>query len=300
MLQALLEDLKGLPDLQVILLLDDRCTNILVSSDTQVCWVTQADDFKKLLTELIEQVDLVWPIAPESQNVLADIARQVKSQQKILLLSAPDTVSMCADKLATYQNLKQHAVPVVETQSLEGLAELPYLPSVIKLRDGEGCDGNRIILNSAQFGLAMSDLDSKRSYIVQPLVDGQALSLSGLFKEGKGWLLSCNQQQMAVNNNRFCLQACVVNVGSQFHQVYQSLIDQVAVAMPDLWGYIGIDFIETPNQGLQILEINPRLTTSYVGIRQATGINVAAQVLLLLKGAPSIKPTHNRSVQVVI
>lgn len=300
MLQALLDDLKLLPDLQLLLPLDERSTHILPPSDTQVFWIKQTDDIKKILPELIQQADLVWPIAPESHGMLADIAQQINNQQKTLLLSAPDGVLLCADKWATFQRLKLSAVSVVETRLLEGLTRSPYLKSVIKPRDGEGCDGNRIITNPDQLISVLRKLDKQRDYIVQPLIEGRSLSLSCLFKQGRGWLLSCNQQQIDINNNQFCLQSCLVNVDDQSQNTYQGLIDQVADAIPELWGYIGIDFIESPLQGRQILEINPRLTTSYVGIRQATGVNVAEQVLLLLKGGPAIKPTHHRSVQVVI
>jgi predicted ATP-grasp superfamily ATP-dependent carboligase len=49
-----------------------------------------------------------------------------------------------------------------------------------------------------------------------------------------------------------------------------------------LWGYAGIDLILTAG-GPVILEINPRLTTSYVGLRQATGENPATLMLDLYR-----------------
>jgi predicted ATP-grasp superfamily ATP-dependent carboligase len=47
-----------------------------------------------------------------------------------------------------------------------------------------------------------------------------------------------------------------------------------------LWGYAGIDFIDT-DAGPLALEVNPRLTTSYAGLRRAMGINPALLVLEL-------------------
>ncbi|WP_256360467.1 hypothetical protein [Methylomonas koyamae] len=49
-----------------------------------------------------------------------------------------------------------------------------------------------------------------------------------------------------------------------------------------------------------MLEINPRLTSSYVGIGQATGINVAEQVLRLRQGEPIAVPTRQQCVEVTI
>jgi predicted ATP-grasp superfamily ATP-dependent carboligase len=60
-----------------------------------------------------------------------------------------------------------------------------------------------------------------------------------------------------------------------------SLADRIAAAIPGLWGYVGVDLVLT-RDGPVVLEINPRLTTSYCGMGQALGINTAGLVLSLL------------------
>ena len=47
--------------------------------------------------------------------------------------------------------------------------------------------------------------------------------------------------------------------------------------VPGLRGYIGVDMVLTENQGY-VIEINPRLTTSYVGLRQVININLAEAI----------------------
>ena len=54
-----------------------------------------------------------------------------------------------------------------------------------------------------------------------------------------------------------------------------------AGAIPGLWGYIGIDLVETA-RGPLVVDVNPRLTTSYAGLAAATGCNPARLVLDLL------------------
>jgi predicted ATP-grasp superfamily ATP-dependent carboligase len=50
-----------------------------------------------------------------------------------------------------------------------------------------------------------------------------------------------------------------------------------------------------------ILEINPRLTSSYAGINEATGLNVAELVLAMLnKKIPIFKKTKNHPVLIDI
>lgn len=300
MLQALLDDLKFLPNLPVLLPLDDRCLNLSLPQNTEVVSVAQTDDINDVLADLIQQAGLIWLIAPESAGVLTGLAQQVAAQHKILLLSQPETLAICANKLATYQTLLANGIPAVQTLSLEGLHEAPFPASVIKPIDGAGCEGSLIMDTPAAYSAALEGLLDQQSMLVQPLLIGQALSLSCLFKQGRGWLICCNQQQVTARHNRFSLQACLVNAGDSQLALFQALVDRVAAAMPGLWGYIGIDIIDTPDRGPLILEINPRLTTSYVGIRQATGINVAEQVLRLLDGDPYLCFSNNQPVQVAI
>lgn len=70
--------------------------------------------------------------------------------------------------------------------------------------------------------------------------------------------------------------------------------------MPQLFGYAGIDFIQTEAGEDLVLEINPRLTTSYAGIKQALGVNVAELVLNLPNNAPLLHKTRNQQVRVNI
>jgi predicted ATP-grasp superfamily ATP-dependent carboligase len=46
---------------------------------------------------------------------------------------------------------------------------------------------------------------------------------------------------------------------------------------------VGVDLVET-SDGPVVLEVNPRLTTSYCGLRTARGLNPAALVMGLLSG----------------
>jgi predicted ATP-grasp superfamily ATP-dependent carboligase len=299
MLQALLDDLKLLPEIQVLLPLDVRCTDLNLPENVQPFVVATAEDQREVLHTLISQSDALWPIAPETDGILVGLAKQALELDKTVLLSDPEIVSLCSDKLATYQCLKLHAIPVVQSLGLLDLNVLPFTPAVIKPRDGVGCEGGFVISDQAQFQ-SISQSINVANYLLQPLMIGDAVSLSCLFKNGQAWLLTTNQQQVVIKNNRFNLQACEVNTHNSQREFYLDLIKRVAMAMPGLWGYIGIDLIETAEFGSLILEINPRLTTSYVGIRSATGINVAEQVLRLLDDEPDFSVVNSQSARITI
>jgi predicted ATP-grasp superfamily ATP-dependent carboligase len=105
--------------------------------------------------------------------------------------------------------------------------------------------------------------------------------------KGEALVLSVNQQRVAMTDTGFVLLGCVVNGYLKGKARYHKLGRAVAAAIPDLWGIVGVDIIDS-KEGLQVLEVNPRLTTSYVGLKESTGINPAALVLGLLEDKPSL------------
>lgn len=315
MLQALLNELKSQPQLQLLIPLDERCQHLISTVNAEIVPIEARRDVLNLLPQLIQQCDAVWPIAPETDGVLADIARMVTAQQKILLASSADAISLCGDKFATHNILQALGLPVVASWLLKDYKSGAGR-YVIKPRDGVGCLGGMLVeatfsadklspqarageggdKNSLQLPVSVNP----EQYIIQPYHPGQAISLSCLFKQGRGWLICCNQQQIQLVDNRFLLTGCLVNVSNDKLEYYRQLVDQVAAAIPGLWGYAGIDLLETAAQGPLILEINPRLTTSYVGIAAATGVNVAAQVLALLDSEPELPFGGGHTIEVEI
>lgn len=63
----------------------------------------------------------------------------------------------------------------------------------------------------------------------------------------------------------------------------ESLARRVVDCVPGLQGYFGLDVVCTPT-GVQLIEINPRLTTSYIGLRQLARGNLMACLLELMQG----------------
>jgi len=300
MLQALVSELKRLPHIQVVIMLDWRCRKMDLLSQTESIVVQKNQNFSQILQETMAGCDAVWPIAPEMDFILLDIAKLAETLHKTAILSTPEAVKLCSNKLATIKCLQEHHINVCDTQLLSNVVAYPNVQSVIKPIDGVGCEQSFIISCQDHYQQVITAIDNSEKYIIQPFIKGQSLSLSCLFKEGKAWLLCCNEQQVLIAKGQFQLQLCAVNIPHHSHENYQKLLEKIAQAIPGLWGYIGIDIINTDMNGPVILEINPRLTTSYVGIHSATGINVAEQVIQLLTSDPVITRKDNRQVNVTI
>ncbi|WP_446811538.1 ATP-grasp domain-containing protein [Methylomonas sp. 2BW1-5-20] len=299
MLQTLIAELKCLDAIRLYVPLDERCARPLTLTEREIVKVGPDCDIFALLRDLLVDVDLFWLIAPESDGILLNLAQLAIAANAEVLLSNPATLAICADKFATCQALVKRAIPIVETRLLGQGADGLDDNVVVKIADGVGClDSFQV--NAEQLPAAVAELNDPQRYVLQPYISGQAASLSCLFKHGQAWLICYNHQQIVLEQGRFSLRGCLVNVQTDKLDFYRNLINEIAEAMPGLWGYVGIDIIESAELGSLVLEINPRLTSSYVGIRQATGINVAEQVLRIRHAEPVLQASRNETIQISI
>jgi predicted ATP-grasp superfamily ATP-dependent carboligase len=227
--------------------------------------------------------DAVWPTAPESDRALEQLANTTLALGRILLGCRPDAVRLTASKRATAGALRAAEVPVVPTFSRsDSLTPLPG-PWVVKPDDGAGCEGLRLVddWRAARNRL----LAEPGALVAQPWVEGEAMSLSLLCADGRARLLSCNRQHLWLAGGAPTLTGLTVNAVVDDGR-FAALGRRIAAAIPGLWGPVGVDLVRTA-AGPVVLEINPRLTTSCCGLRAALSINLAAEVLALLRPDPA-------------
>jgi predicted ATP-grasp superfamily ATP-dependent carboligase len=296
MLDAALKDFSASGEHELTVLLDSRCLAIDLPQDINIITVTAQDEVLSVFSDAIQNCDAVLPIAPETEQILWTLCSAVEMAGKYLLSSAASAVEKTADKMTTFTILSTHNIPTVPSHLLD---QYPHFyggeGTVIKARDGAGCENCFVCRNEDDFERLLISLHYPQQYLIQPYISGIALSLSVLFKQGVGQLLCVNQQFISIHDNqRLKLVGCAVNCDFD-KTLFQPIVDQIARALPDLWGYVGIDLIKR-NEQLFIVEINPRLTSSYTGINKALGINVGELLLQLLYDDVQIVPTKNQTV----
>lgn len=298
MLDSVISELSSTPH-DIVLLLDERCDTEF-SVDVDKIIVTANDDVLTVFSQAVEQCDAVLPIAPETEDILWILCSTVERLGKILLASSSEAVEQTSDKMKTFLALSERGIDTVPSHLLN---QYPHFyaeeGTVIKARDGAGCENCFVCQTEEDFERLLSSVHHPKNYLVQPYISGMALSISALFKEGQAYLLSINRQYIEIHENqRLKLGHCDVNYPVEIpNSVFQALINQVAQTFSGLWGYVGIDLIKRDGR-LMIVEINPRLTSSYVGIQQALGIQPVIQMLALLDGEPDLNTTHNQTVSI--
>lgn len=222
-------------------------------------------------------------VAPEFDGLLAEAERVVAAKGVRWLGCSAAAIALCADKWATFERLRDAGVPTVPT--VRGGVDPPWRPPwVVKPRDGAGSLGLRIVESTGE-------LASDPTFVVQPLVDGAARSVGLLFDaSGTCRVLPPAEQRFAPGDEPFRY------VGGRLPVVVDGLDElaaHVSRAIPGLGGYVGVDVVVPTDGRPLVVEINPRLTTSFLGYRA-----LAAESLLVRLIEPRDAPIRWRSGEV--
>ncbi|WP_437201965.1 ATP-grasp domain-containing protein [Planctomicrobium sp. SH664] len=276
MWQALVEDCAALPGVHVSTTLDARLPyaeslnrpNIAI---TRVDSVFAADE---QFTQLAEQADAALVVAPEFHDLLATQAERLTACGTKTLLSIPDAIRLCADKLRLYEFCSSREIPTIPTVPAAPLS--PWEATVLKLRDGAGSLGTRLVRGTEELQAALAEIDPD-DFIAQPYVIGRALSVAAIFHNGQPVALFPPAEQLLSADRR------LQYLGSQLPAPHVStdrlhaFVARVGRQISGLQGYVGFDLLlpdESPEQPL-LVEINPRLTTSYLAYRELAKENLA-------------------------
>ena len=297
MLQAVLRDCLHIEGLELFTTLDPRielAQEITAAEAIQSTILQHDDDYRVIVQRLSQEVDGVLLIAPESNGLLSEFIAQLEDAQIRHFNSDSQSIQICADKLKCEQHLSAAGLTIVQSLSAEEITQAVGA-YIIKPRSGVGSEGLEVI-QAEDLATRSIDLDQT---LVQPLLQGKHASMSLLCWRGAARILSCNEQCFSQGISPR-LQACRVNSES-ISIALDELASAIAKALPGLSGYVGVDYIET-EQGIVLIEINPRLTSSYVGLSAALKENVAALCLqtFIQEQLPNEITRTDKVVEVVI
>lgn len=291
MLQHLLEDFAGCQSIQhVDVLRDPR----LPENSTDRCTILPVNlDFMQTFARSCEQVDAVLPIAPETNNALLSMSETVQSSGSRLLNSAPQAVALTGSKYHTLKALAATGIPTVPVSTIDQAARAEPEFWVIKPDDGVSGEGCRVL---DQLPDTLS-----RNMILQPFIEGTAASMTLLCNGGDAELIAVNEQYISLDSQGCTLRGVHVNALASERDALVPLARAIAAAIPDLWGWVGVDLMLTSG-GPLVLEVNPRLTTAYAGLATSYGQNPAEWLLALAadQGLPDVSGYQPRAVEVML
>lgn len=284
MLSAIVKDLIDVDGVEVLVSRDRRLGT--PELPVEVHWVDH--DWHSVWSWCLASSDAVIPIAPETDGVLESLCLAVASSGKRLLNSSAAAVKLAADKQVTLERLANAGVPVVASWRSDDYTWRGDETLVVKPDLGVGCCDIHLLHGQRAVTDFLSTRNDPSRWLVQPYVEGRSASLSLLVGDDYVCLLGCNVQRVAQVDDGFVLLGCAVNGLADAHDEFASLAQAICRAIPGLWGFVGVDFVLT-DDGPIVLEVNPRLTTSYAGLSRSVGRNVA-EWLVHLADEPSVLP----------
>ncbi len=277
MLCAAVDDFNKWGNARVYTTLDKRLPDTPLTADS-ISFIDPAS-YNKSIHRLAKECDFALIIAPESNGILASLNKQMEDNGIVSLGCERDAINTTGDKWEFCQKLLGAGLPVPASvcsdkyNVIENALKTGF-PLVIKPVDGIGCEGVNLVRD---MDMLRTVLEHDPSYadrtLLQEYIRGEHLSLSILSTNKEFVFLSLNKQYINEGAPFKYLGGEIMPppyAGDELHNI----IERILEVIPGLVGYFGVDLIRT-EKGYKIIEINPRLTTSYVGLRKVIDINLA-------------------------
>jgi predicted ATP-grasp superfamily ATP-dependent carboligase len=283
MIGALAADLARIPGTRMTALRDPRVLPLALVGceilDVQSA-ASHLDEFERLAAA----ADATILIAPEFDGILLKAARRVVHCGGRLISPSPEFVRIAANKHQTCQRLAAAGVRVPEGILMESDERLPVefnYPAVLKPVDGAGSQDTWLVA-------AASDEPPPYAWPrrLERYVPGMAASVAFLCgPAGRQALLPCRQRISEDGRMRYLGGELPLAAG--LAERAATLGERTLAALPVASGFVGVDLVLGRDPGGAedvVIEVNPRLTTSYVGLRAAAATNLAEAMVRAAQG----------------
>ncbi len=264
--------------------------------------INSLEEAKHAIEDEAESFDAAYIIGPETNQIMQSLITSTEEAGLMVLNSSTNAIDQVANKLKLYHSLKRKGIRTPETtivntsddvENIELVSEDAFdYPMVIKPLDGVGCSGLSIVVSKTQIPQAIAKIrkeSAAKSFIVQEYIRGIPASVSLISTGYKALPISLNKQTLLLSgpekNSSF--KGGLVPFFSNYIDEAFRIARETVEPILDLKGYIGVDLVLT-ERGPVVVEVNPRLTTSYVGLRRAVNINIGKAILdaVLQKALP--------------
>ncbi len=283
MLSAVLEDLACCPGVQVSTLLDAHRTPPRHWAEHIIIQPIQPATEEDAFRSLAGAADWSLVIAPEFDDILAQRSRWVEQAGGRLLGSSLQAIQQTADKLLLSQLWMARGIPTPSPERI--------YPLICKPRFGAGSQATFLVHDEEELARARNQAHAEGwtgELMLQRYVPGLAVSVSFLSGEGKRKSLPAVEQRLS-GDGRFRYVGGRLPLPDSLDRRARRLAERAVECVEGLHGWFGIDLVlgdaEDGSDDVAI-EINPRLTTSYLGLRQLARFNLAEAMLAIATGVP--------------
>lgn len=282
MLSAILADCAAWGQVRTLTTRDDRLADRALPADEVLAVAPGAHE--AALRAAFARCAAALIIAPETGGILADLSEQALAAGVRLLGASPGAIRAAGDKWTCYRQWQAAGVPTPVTRQampdeVPQVARLVGYPLVVKPADGVGCAGVCLVRHPSELApairLAARETPSQ-PILLQSYLRGKHASVSLLVAGEKILPLSLNGQDIRPGSP-FSYRGGSVPLAHPAGRRALAVAQAAAAAIPGLRGYAGVDLVLDGDRAWAI-ELNPRLTTAYVGLRRVASINLAQAI----------------------
>ena len=221
------------------------------------------------LTTAAARADWTLLVAPETDGILVDRVARVRAAGAAVLASNTAFLTTAADKQATIDALAAAGVPVPAGRSLAAGESAPagfHLPAVRKARASAGSDGLEVIHERTDFSTVAI------ATRLEALVPGTPVGVSCLCGGGAPEILPPLRQLFTTGDRPHYLGSEPLSdrsVAARATALARRAVAAVERASggASAVGWVGVDMLlgdRHDGRDDRVLEVNPRLTTSFV------------------------------------
>lgn len=246
--------------------------------------VAERSAFRKHCSE----AEAVLLVAPEFDQILLGRADEVSSLSSKVLISPVEMLKLFSSKYRTVQAIEEHSISVIETNQFNNRVpceEYPF-PIVIKPDDGAGST-DTFLINSADHLKELLEKnpelnEQSKKLIWQLFLKGESFSVAALGSlDAEQFQVLPVARQKISDEGFFHYEGGEIPYKGPGAEEMKSVVEKIMNRYPDLGGYIGFDFILPDNDQHNpvLMEVNPRLTTSFIGYSELTDVSILSKIL---------------------
>ena len=228
-------------------------------------------------------------------NLIVDLCNNIKENDKVFILAPEENLNLynivkaLEEKKVSNFNCKSNFIYEttckIRTQNLLKNSKKYQ----IKIhRKYQNIDKHKKIIAKISDGLASENLlvfndrdDLEKNYnkinknhVFQEYIEGKVIGIN-IFADLNGINILSINEQIYKNSSEHEIFLNKINIGKFNHMLseIEFFLKVIFENLDGYFGFLGVDAIMTEDNNIFFLEINPRLTTSYIGLRKTMGIN---------------------------
>jgi tyramine---L-glutamate ligase len=262
MRRALVAQLSAVEDVRVVMSLDGRLPD--EPGPWTIVRVGPRQE-ESTFARLAAEADATVLVAPETGGILLERAHRIEQVGGRSLGCRPAAIALCGDKALLGHHLARRGITTPRFRVVRTLDDLPAnfpFPAVVKPVDGAGAVETFVI------GLPGSVPDRVRAMgtaLVQPLMVGVPVSASFFVgPDGEAQLVGIGRQNVELKDGQFHYRGGTIPWSG--NPPVAEIARRAVESVNGLRGWVGVDLIANAGENtVSVLEINPRVTTSFVG-----------------------------------